>query len=340
MARQDRLAADIERGFTALEEGNIEDAVSAVERAQRIDRKNAEVMALSAAVADAQGEAETALGIYRELILATPDDPMPRICAARIELRDLGDPDAALETVEKAFDYIDEERDLVEAILVRTEALIATDELEGARTSLAELASSVIDDPVLALDLAELALAAEDSSAAGRWIEVALEDKTLEDKTLEADALHLLGRVHELRDENDDMIAVWKKVRVLDLAAPAPSVSISEDEVERIARAALELLPEEVRSKLANVPIMIDDAPSEALVEDGVDPRLLGLFQGSPMTDDLAPVVTTILLFKRNLERVSADLDQLADEITITVLHETAHYFGLEEEDLERIGLD
>jgi predicted Zn-dependent protease with MMP-like domain len=136
------------------------------------------------------------------------------------------------------------------------------------------------------------------------------------------------------------MIAVWKKVRALDAAAPAPDVSISEDEVERIASAALDLLPAEVKDKLANVPIMIDELPSDALVDEGTDPRLLGLFQGTPMADDLAPVVTTILLFKRNLERVSIDLDQLADEITITVLHETAHYFGLEEADLERIGLD
>jgi predicted Zn-dependent protease with MMP-like domain/Flp pilus assembly protein TadD len=335
MSRQDRLATDLERGFTALEEGNVDDASTALERLQRIDRKNPEVMALAAAVADSQGEAETALGIYRELMAATPDDPMPRICAARIELRDLGDPEAALGTVEGAFDYIDEERDLIEAILVRTEALIATDELGDARASLAELATSVIDEPMLALDLAELALAAEDSSAAGRWIEIALEDKTLE-----ADALHLLGRVHEMRDEREEMIAVWKKVRALDAAAPAPDVSISEDEVERIASAALDLLPAEVKDKLANVPIMIDELPSDALVDEGTDPRLLGLFQGTPMADDLAPVVTTILLFKRNLERVSIDLDQLADEITITVLHETAHYFGLEEADLERIGLD
>ncbi len=335
MSRQDRLAADLERGFSALEEGRLDEATAAAERVQRIDRKNPEVMALSAAVADAQGDADGALAQYRDLIEQTPDDPMPRICAARIELRDHGDPEAALETVEGAFEFIDEERDLIEAILVRSEALIALDQLEDARGSLAELSTSVIDDPVLALDLAELAVAAEDASTAARWIELARTEPTLE-----ADALHLLGRVHELRDERAEMIAAWERVRALDAAAPAPEVSISVDEVERIALAALALLPAEVKAKLERVPILIDDAPSAALVEDGVDPRLLGLFQGTPMADDLAPVVTTILLFKRNLERVSGDLDQLADEITITVLHETAHYFGLEEDDLAALGLD
>ena len=335
MSRQDRLSADLERGFTALEEGRIDDALAASERVQRIDRKNPGVMALVAACADAQGDAEGALAAYRALIDATPDDPMPRICAARIELRDEGNPEAALETLEKAFDFIDEERDLVEAILVRTEALIALDELGDARESLSELASSVIDDPILALDLAELALAAEDSSSAMRYVEIAKGDPELE-----ADALHLLGRIHELRDERAPMIAAWKQVRALDAKAPDPQVSISDDEVERIALAALDLLPPEVKAKLANVPILIDDVPSEALVDDGTDPRLLGLFSGAPMTEGLAPVVTNIQLFKRNLERGANALDELAAEITITVLHETAHYFGLEEDDLVALGLD
>jgi predicted Zn-dependent protease with MMP-like domain len=335
MSRQDRLTADLERGFTALEEGRIDDAITACERLQRIDRKNPGVMALAAACADAQGDAEAALAAYRALIEVTPDDPMPRICAARIELRDEGNPEAALDTLEKAFEFIDEERDLVEAILVRTEALIALDQLADARESLSELASSVIDDPVLALDLAELALAAEDPASAARYVEIAKAEPELE-----ADALHVLGRVHEMREERAPMIAAWKQVRTLDAKAPPPPVSISDDEVERIALAALELLPPEVRAKLANVPILIDDVPSEGLVDDGTDPRLLGLFSGAPMADGIAPVVTNIHLFKRNLERAAQDLDELAAEITITVLHETAHYFGLEEDDLEALGLD
>ena len=58
------------------------------------------------------------------------------------------------------------------------------------------------------------------------------------------------------------------------------------------------------------------------------------------MADELEPSITTIHLFKRNLERIAGDLDELAEEVRITVLHETAHYFGLDDEDLERLGLD
>ena len=338
MSRADRMLQDVERGFMALEEGRIEEAESALERARRVDRKHADVVLLGAAVADANGDSETALAQYRALIELRSDDPMPRICVARLELRDHGDPDAALDTLDEAFEFIDDEADLIEAIYIKTEALLARDEPAAARETLAELASSVIDDAELALDLAELALAAEDPKAALRWIETSRKA----DPEIEADALHLLGRVHELADERAAMIAAWQKVRSLDLAAPAGPVSTTDDEIERITIATLAELPDTIRERLEKVPILIDDVPSEDVVAEGFDPRSLGLFSGVPMPDDghAQPVVTNIHLYKRNLERFAHDEDHLAEEIRITVLHETAHYFGLDDDDLEKLGLD
>jgi predicted Zn-dependent protease with MMP-like domain/Tfp pilus assembly protein PilF len=335
MSRQDRLAADIEGGFVALEEGRLEDAENSLVRCQRIDRKHPDVIALAAAVADGKGEIEQAVARYTELTEVKPDDAAPRICLARIQLHDQGDPDAALDTLDRAFELIDEEQDLIDAIVVRTEALLAIDDMESARGALRELASSTIEDAELALDLADLALAAEDAVLAKQWAEIGKAEH-------EADALHLLGRVYEATGDRAAMIAAWKRVRELDAAAPRGEVSVSEDGLEKMAQAALDELPEEIHARLERVPILIDDLPSDGLIEDGLDPRLLGLFQGTPMPDDgaLAPTVTNILLFRKNLERIATDLDHLAQEVHITVLHETAHYFGLDEDDLEKLGLD
>lgn len=337
MSRQDRLAPELDRGFSALEEGRVDDAIAALERVQKLDGKNPDVVTLAAAVSDAQGDFEAALAHYRTLAELRPDDPMPRVCIARILLQDQGDADGALAMIEAAFAFIDEEADLIEAVIVRTEALLATGDPDNARESLSELSTSVIDDPELALDLADLSLAAEDLDAARRWIEIARKEKRLE-----PDALHLLGRICEAADDRAGMIAAWKQVRTLDAALPPPQVSISEDELERIASAALAELPIEVRDKLERAPILIDDVPGEDLVNEGLDPRMLGVFSGTPMTEEGAavPTVTNIRLFKTNLERAAVDLDHLAEEIRITVLHETAHYFGLDEDDLEAIGLD
>jgi predicted Zn-dependent protease with MMP-like domain/Flp pilus assembly protein TadD len=336
MSRQDRLSTDLDRGFAALENGKLEEAEACLERCSRIDRKDTDVMALAAAVADAKGDAESAIAKYTELVHALPDDPRPRICLARMQLHDEGDPDTALETIEKAFDFIDEEDDLIEAVITRTEALILVDDLDSARESLAELASSVIEDPHLALELGELALAAGDPNGALKYVAVAQKDEELT-----ADALHLLGFIHETRDDREAQSAAWLKVRELDKAAPPSGVTISEDEAERIARETLSELPEEARKRLAEVPILIDDVPSAESVADGEDPRALGVFEGASLRDgELSGAVTHIRLYKTNLERMAADLDHLAEQIRITVLHETAHYFGLEEDDLTRLGLD
>jgi predicted Zn-dependent protease with MMP-like domain/predicted Zn-dependent protease len=337
MSRTERLLTDLERGFEALEAGKIDTAASIVERCQRIDRKNPDVVALAAAVSDASGDIEDALVQYRLLHELRPDDPMPRICIARLELQGLGDPDAALDTVQAAFAFIDEEADLIEAIYIKAQALVARGEPAAARDALSELATSVIDDGELALDLAELALSADDPAGARRWIAIAQGHDELR-----ADALHALGRVHDATGDRAESIAAWQEVRRLDLAAEPGPLAISEDDVEQIALQTLAELPLQIREKLERVPILIDDVPSEALVADGVDPRILGLFQGTPMPDDgaLAPTITNILLFRGNLQRACVDADHLAEEIRITVLHETAHYFGLDEDDLEALGLD
>jgi len=341
MSRTDRLLSDLERGFEALEAGKLDTAASIVERCQRIDRKNPDVIALAAAVSDASGDVDDAFAQYRLLCELRPDDPMPRICVARLELQGLGDPDAALDTIQAAFPFIDEEADLIEAIYIKAQALVARGEPDAARDARGELSSSVIDDGELALDLAELALAAEDPAAAKRWVEIA--DREPE---LHADAVHMLGRIHEATGDLAACVKAWQDVRKLDLAAaasaPDGALAISEDDVEQIAQQTLTELPSQIREKLERVPILIDDLPSEELVADGVDPRLLGLFQGTPMPEggDLAPTVTNILLFRGNLARACVDADHLAEEIRITVLHETAHYFGLDEDDLEALGLD
>jgi predicted Zn-dependent protease with MMP-like domain/thioredoxin-like negative regulator of GroEL len=337
------MQADLERGFEALESGDFDTANAIAERCRRIDRHHPDVVMLSAAVADAAGDAETALALYHELAELRPDDAMPRICVARIELRDHDDPDAALDVLESAFEFIDDEADLIEGIVIKAEALLARDEAAAARAVLGELATSVIDDGWLALDLAELCLAAEDPQAARRWIETARtgpgEDEP--ERELVSDALHLLGRVHEFENDRAAMIIAWQEVRRRDLAAPAGELSVSADEIERITQATLAELPAHIREHLERVPILIDDVPSEELVAEGWDPRLLGLFQGTPMPEDgaLAPTVTNIHLFKRNLERSCYDAEHLAEEIRITVLHETAHYFGLDDDDLDELGL-
>ena len=62
-------------------------------------------------------------------------------------------------------------------------------------------------------------------------------------------------------------------------------------------------------------------------------PRTEALLTDQPLDLD------RILLFKRNLEKICRDRDDLIEQIQITVRHEIGHHLGLSEEDLERLGL-
>jgi predicted Zn-dependent protease with MMP-like domain len=160
-----------------------------------------------------------------------------------------------------------------------------------------------------------------------------------------ADGYHGLGMVYAERGDHERMTAAWLRVRELDLEALPSPLHMELDEFERLAEAALAELPEDARALLENVPVLIDTMPSEELIAEGTDPRLLGLFTGVPLPEksiasNQVPHLDAIYLFQHNLESSCYSPEHLAEEIRITVLHETAHFFGLEDDDLGKIGLD
>ena len=159
----------------------------------------------------------------------------------------------------------------------------------------------------------------------------------------EADARYLLARALGACGERAAMTREWGLVLGLDAAAAPPQPLMPEDEFEAVADAALAELPQEVLDELRSVAILVADRPSAEMVAGGIDPRVLGIYHGVPMTSRStsfgAPYTDTIYLFRANLERVCATRAALAGRIRVTVLHETAHYFGYTEGQLRRMGL-
>ena len=159
------------------------------------------------------------------------------------------------------------------------------------------------------------------------------------------DAWHALGcAASELNDERE-MREAWKRTWTLDTApgARGGEERLSEDEIAAVSEAALEELPARARALLQGVPIVIGEQPAEADVDAGFDPRALGLFSGTAHPDDSSlggqPGLTQIVLFRRCLERVAGSEDELREEIRTTLLHETGHFFGMDDADLEEVGL-
>lgn len=338
MSRADRLASLCEETFARLEDGDVEGARKKIALAARVDPQHPEVLSAQAAIAALDGELEEAQGLLAQALERAPEHVGILIQAADLALA--LDPEEAVSHARKAAELADEEDDLFAAIMVLAEAQVACERPADARAALSELATSAIDEPDLILDVAHAFLNAEDPTTAELW----LRRVTTGDEPAAADAWHAIGLCREAKGDKDGMINAWLETRRLDAAQPASEVSMTDDELEQIVTATLEELPAEVHQHLANVPLLVDDLPDEHLVRDGWDPRLLGLFTGTPLPEQSSvggvPSVTHIHFYRRNLERLAGDdPDLLAEEIRITVLHETAHYFGLDDDALAKLGL-
>ena len=101
-------------------------------------------------------------------------------------------------------------------------------------------------------------------------------------------------------------------------------------------RAALDELPPHLAAALENVAVVVE-------AENPDDPDLLGLYHGIPLTErgDVAGMPPdTISIYRLPLEESFPDPDELQEEIRITVLHELAHYFGLDEDRIAELGYD
>ena len=99
-------------------------------------------------------------------------------------------------------------------------------------------------------------------------------------------------------------------------------------------RLAIASLPAELREAIRNVDISVED-------EHPDEPDLFGLFEGVPLTergDWAGELPDRIRIFRVPLTESFPDPGELQEEIRITVLHEVAHYFGIDEERLDELG--
>ncbi len=124
---------------------------------------------------------------------------------------------------------------------------------------------------------------------------------------------------------------------------PLP-VEVDERLFRQAAGEALENLPRSIREYVQDVPVLVEDFPSDVLLgHESVSPQILGIYLGVPRTEaaltEQPEDLTRVILFKRNLEKICRDQEDLIEQIQVTVRHEIGHHLGLSEEDLERLGL-
>lgn len=112
-------------------------------------------------------------------------------------------------------------------------------------------------------------------------------------------------------------------------------VDISDGDFEELVNDALDQIPDEFARRLVNVVIQITDHHEE-------HPTYLGLYVGVALPErthhHTGFLPDAIFIYREALKHHSHSMEDLREQVKVTVFHEVGHYFGLEEEDLERLG--
>jgi predicted Zn-dependent protease with MMP-like domain len=107
---------------------------------------------------------------------------------------------------------------------------------------------------------------------------------------------------------------------------------MEDEEFEEHVRAALDELPDDIARGLENVAVVVED-------ESPLGPGVFGTFFGYPRGERHSGALPAkVVVYRRPLEAAFPEPEELERQIRITVLHELAHYFGIDEQRIAELG--
>lgn len=111
---------------------------------------------------------------------------------------------------------------------------------------------------------------------------------------------------------------------------------LPETEFDEAVSDALDAVPAPLLALLDNVVVLVEDEPPAE------DPDLLGVYEGTPLTERgdawAGSLPDRITIFRGPLTRMCEDAEDLREEITVTVVHELGHHFGIDDARLHELG--
>ncbi|MCP4037428.1 MAG: tetratricopeptide repeat protein [bacterium] len=297
------------RGEILWDEGRVDEAVHEFERATSADPKfiAAHLNRIELMIEEL-GAFESALQLCDELLSGRPDFPRP-------------------ETSVQA-----------EVYYLKSKALFYVDDLEGAVFLVRRANKTAGMQPVYSSFEGQILF------ELGRYEEAlrVLEQTAMLDPD-SAHVVYYLGLVLE-RLEDEGAADAFARANALDPHHYPLPLEVGSDEFERTVQIAMDNLPRSIREYISDVPVLVEDWPSRELITtENVSPQILGLFVGSPRTQasttSQAEDLDRVLLFVKNHQKICRDREELIEQIQVTLRHEIGHYLGLDEEDMDRLGL-
>jgi predicted Zn-dependent protease with MMP-like domain len=113
-------------------------------------------------------------------------------------------------------------------------------------------------------------------------------------------------------------------------------LDLDAEDFEKLVVDELDLLPDDMVDGLDNVVFVVEDRPEDGSLD------LLGLCDGVNITDrgqyGFGELPDRIILYREPLLDVCAGLDELREQIHVTLVHEIAHFYGIDDDQLHELG--
>ncbi len=113
------------------------------------------------------------------------------------------------------------------------------------------------------------------------------------------------------------------------------SERMSPDRFEELVGDALDLIPPELSGAIDNVVVLVEARNDE-------EPSLLGLYHGIALTERdsyyAGSLPDTVTIYREAILDICSSDDEVVEEVAITVIHEIAHYFGIDDDRLHELG--
>ena len=112
-------------------------------------------------------------------------------------------------------------------------------------------------------------------------------------------------------------------------------VDMGDERFEELVGDALDLIPPGLAGAIDNVVVLVDDRHPE-------EPDLLGLYEGIALTERdssyAGSLPDTITIYRDSLLEICDTEEDVVEEVAITVIHEIAHHFGIDDDRLHELG--
>lgn len=119
-------------------------------------------------------------------------------------------------------------------------------------------------------------------------------------------------------------------------------MEMPEEEFEAAVDDAIDRIPEDLANAMSNVAIFIEDNYEPGPGEDP-DTVLLGIYEGTPLTErdgwwEAGSLPDRIVIFREAILEMCESREEVIEEVLVTVVHEVAHHFGIDDARLHELG--